>query len=262
MTNETSTKANKSLIKAIIGIVTKNSSQEKELKTVFKKLGIPAKLGMNCLNMINYESNDDVFSSVKSICDTHSTKPALIASLCSLLRYNTSNVLRVAEGLNFNDDTSADMFITLSALATMQFDQIENRIPEIAKKIESPNEALVKDVLQVACGKLSPELLNRIPNFDIKQKHYDVIFSVHSIVKLGRAQRKLRVKINYKQVLSNFDCILNKATAVLGSKDDPLSARKEKDNLNTLFKMLFLASLGDLNQLKALGNLIKERYSE
>ena len=198
-------------ISGLTALITKDPSEEKSLKLLFKTLQVPSKLAINLLKLVNFDQKHSKYVAALNICKTHCSNPALVASLVALMKNDISNVMVIKEALNLNDSKSSTMFTILSALTNKDFSKVKDKISYLDSELRIDNEEFLEFVLQISCGNVSEEVLSMTSCYPSKRCGYLLQVFIN-LLNLGASKRKFRIKINYEHLQNDLNIMSKSLT--------------------------------------------------
>ena len=136
------------LVKGLIGIIINNSSLEKDISAICKKVKIRADLTLNLLKMIGNYKKQNVFNPALKLCNQHWSSAKFVAGIVAIFRNDLTNIRVFAD--YFGVDKK--LFLTTLAWASRRPDLLHDNYSKIAKILEIESEDAVKIMVDLHSG--------------------------------------------------------------------------------------------------------------
>ncbi|CAI2372474.1 unnamed protein product [Moneuplotes crassus] len=194
-------------LKVFFSLVRNDSTYEKLLQKFFKDIGMPSKLGLNLLRVLDVENVNICYKAAFNLLDNECTSPQSIAAFISCFKGDISNIQILSDQLDLDSHFASIVF----PLA-MKNTKVDYKL--LCKKLSTDRITLVTLISKIACGET--DLLLRLTDssntfdesrFLVNQEKLQLINAVLVLIKQVVNSRKSQSKLNLKAVLNSCSVI-------------------------------------------------------
>ena len=139
---------NSKVVNGLFGVIINNSTLEKEINALWKKVKIKGDLTLNLLKIMANYKKQNVFNPCMRIWEQYWSSPKLVSGLVSIFKNDLTNI-RV-----FSDYLGVDNKMILLALAwaSRRSDLLEGNYEKLAKILEIDSESAVRILIEIHWG--------------------------------------------------------------------------------------------------------------
>jgi hypothetical protein len=202
---------NKDYLKGLLAIIQKDTSEENNLKLVFKELGVDSDISLNLLELAS-SGNKWKYTASLNIARKMCGNPKLVSAMVAILKKDITYWRLIANALGLN----VENFTIMVTLATKRFDLIKDKIPEISKKLSIQNEYALENTLRFLWGDYSnlKETLRGNTQINLENK-FDLLEALLTLQKIGKERRQKKIEIDYKTVDQCWEIIHKQLWSVM-----------------------------------------------
>ena len=135
-------------LKAIIGIIVKDLSEEKNIRNLCKFINIDGDLAINLIELVNDDANSDKFNAAYAICKKYCSAPHKISSLVALFK----NDLAMTDYLLRKLKLDPDLMAVILACGCNKLELINKNYKLISDKLQIDNLYAVESILKICSG--------------------------------------------------------------------------------------------------------------
>ena len=135
-------------LKALIGIITKDLSDENCIRKLCKHINIDSNLAINLIELANDNIQSDKFNTAYAVCKKYCSAPYKVSSLVALFKRDLSMINYLSRKLKLD----SDLMSVILACWCNRLDLINKNFKLISDKLEINNVYAVESILKIWSG--------------------------------------------------------------------------------------------------------------
>ena len=132
-------------LKALIGIIMKDLSEEKNIRNLCKFINIDGNLAINLIELVNDNAQSDKFNSAFAVCSKYCTSPNKVSSLVALFKRD----LAMTDYLSRKLKLDSDLMSVILACGSNRLELIRKNYKFISDKLHIDNVHAVRSILKL-----------------------------------------------------------------------------------------------------------------
>ena len=188
-------------INGVFGFIVNDSTQEKDMRAVMKKVNLNANLGLSLVELVTDSTERDKYNAALNICKKYCTASNRVSALVAMFKKDLSNIRIISEKL----DLETDIMSAVLACATKRIDLLKENFKTLSYKLGINNTFALKSILSIACGdKKEIYELKEKKNSNFHIKSVDLLESIMFLTSEGTKMRDEHTRFDIKD--STFAC--------------------------------------------------------
>ena len=135
-------------LRAMIGIIMKDLSEEKNIRNLCKFINIDGNLAMSLIELVNDDAHSDKFNAAYDICKKYCSSPHKVSSLIALFKNDLAMIDYLLRKLKLDPD----LMSVILACGCNRLELIKKNYKIISDKLQVDNVYAVESILKICSG--------------------------------------------------------------------------------------------------------------